>query len=116
MTTGDVLNDQQQSVFEKFIQGGKGFVGLHSASDTEYDWPWYGQLVGAYFKNHPGGNNAKTELILLLEVQEARIVVEMNKHPIMFGFPEEWVTTDEWYNFQSNPSSNPEYFDMALIL
>ncbi|WP_432714670.1 ThuA domain-containing protein, partial [Pedobacter sp.] len=52
-TTGDVLNDKQQLAFEQYIQSGKGFVGIHAATDTEYDWPWYGNLVGAYFLSHP---------------------------------------------------------------
>jgi type 1 glutamine amidotransferase len=52
-TTGDVLNDVQQLAFERFIEKGGGFVGIHAATDTEYNWPWYGQLVGAYFKSHP---------------------------------------------------------------
>ena len=49
-TTGDVLNAEQQAAFEAYIQGGGGFAGIHAASDTEYDWPWYGDLVGAYFQ------------------------------------------------------------------
>src|SRR4051812_30824032 len=53
-TTGDVLNADQQAAFERFIRTGHGYVGIHSASDTEYDWPWYGGLVGAYFRDHPG--------------------------------------------------------------
>src|SRR5215217_6824093 len=53
-TTGDVLNDTQQASFERFIRAGGGYAGIHSASDTEYDWPWYGRLVGAYFRDHPG--------------------------------------------------------------
>src|SRR5271170_3623019 len=57
-TTGDVLNDAQQAEFEKYIHAGGGFVGVHSATDTEYDWPWYGNLVGAYFKNHPAPQSA----------------------------------------------------------
>jgi uncharacterized protein len=52
-TTGDVLNDEQQKVVEKFIQAGKGFVGVHSASDTEYKWDWYTKMVGMMFKIHP---------------------------------------------------------------
>ena len=52
-TTGDVLDSAQQAAFERYIRGGGGYVGVHSATDTEYDWPWYGQLVGAYFKRHP---------------------------------------------------------------
>src|ERR1700760_4684654 len=57
-TTGDVLNDAQQAEFQKYIRAGGGFVGVHSATDTEYDWPWYGNLVGAYFKSHPAQQNA----------------------------------------------------------
>src|SRR5919198_1516204 len=53
-TTGDVLNDTQQAAFERYIQAGGGYAGIHSASDTEYDWAWYGGLVGAYFRDHPG--------------------------------------------------------------
>src|SRR5213594_2711326 len=52
-TTGDILNSVEQSALETFIRGGGGFVGIHSATDTEYDWPWYGQLAGAYFQSHP---------------------------------------------------------------
>ena len=46
-TTGDVLDSTQQAAFQRYIRGGGGYVGVHSATDTEYDWPWYGQLVGA---------------------------------------------------------------------
>ena len=59
-TTGDVLNQEQQNDFERFIQAGGGFLGIHSATDTEYDWPWYGKLVGAYFESHPNNPNVKT--------------------------------------------------------
>ena len=48
-TTGDVLDAAQQDDFERYIQAGGGYVGVHAASDTEYDWPWYGRLVGAWF-------------------------------------------------------------------
>ena len=46
-TTGDVLNNAQQAAFERYIRRGGGFVGIHSATDTEYDWPFYGAVVGA---------------------------------------------------------------------
>src|SRR2546429_8640463 len=52
-TTGDVLDDTQQAAFERYIQHGGGFTGIHAAADTEYGWAWYGGLVGAYFKQHP---------------------------------------------------------------
>src|SRR6202171_6581348 len=53
LTTGDVLDATQQAAFERYVRAGGGFAGVHSASDTEYGWAWYGQLVGAYFKHHP---------------------------------------------------------------
>ncbi len=90
-TTGDILNQTQQEAFEQYIQSGGGFVGIHAASDTEYSWPWYGGLVGAYFASHPPGTT------------EATIEVADKLHPSTEGLPEYWVRTDEWYNFQDNP-------------
>ncbi len=91
-TTGDVFNAQQQAAFEDYIQGGGGYVGIHSASDTEYDWNWYGHLVGAYFRNHPGGAD---------QFQEATIGVEDQEHPSTEPLPDTYQRTDEWYNFKS---------------
>jgi type 1 glutamine amidotransferase len=91
MTTGDVLDAGQQGAFERFIQQGGGFVGVHSATDTEYSWPWYGGLVGAYFESHPA-------------VQEAIIRILDHTHPAVATLPDEWVRTDEWYNFQAVPT------------
>ena len=86
-TTGDVLDDAQQGAFERFIKGGRGFVGVHSATDTEYDWPWYGRLVGAYFESHPA-------------IQQATFAVVDRKHPATAGLPAKWVRKDEFYNFK----------------
>lgn len=86
-TTGNILSSNQQSAFEHFIRQGGGFVGIHSASDTEYDWPWYGSLVGAYFESHP-------------QIQEARLEVADRNHPSTGVLPDEWIRTDEWYNFR----------------
>lgn len=90
MTTGDILNSAQQAAFERYIRAGNGYAGVHSASDTEYDWPWYGQLVGAYFRSHPA-------------IQRATINVEDRDHASTKGLPEQWERNDEWYNFRSNP-------------
>lgn len=93
-TTGDILNEKQQQAFEQFIKNGGGFVGIHAAADTEYEWPWYGDLVGAYFKNHP-------------EIQEARVEVVDKEHPSTSHLPDEWIRTDEWYNYKDiNPDIN----------
>jgi len=86
-TTGDVLNDEQQEAFKKYIESGKGFVGVHAATDTEYDWPWYGDLVGAYFKSHPKQQQATFHV-----VDRSFIAT---KH-----LPETWSRFDELYNFK----------------
>ena len=62
-TTGDVLTDTQQAAFERFIRAGNGYTGIHSATDTEYGWPWYGRLTGAYFRNHPNGTPTATVVV-----------------------------------------------------
>lgn len=90
MTTGDPLDDAAQAQFEAWIAAGGNWVGVHSAADTEYNWPFYGQLVGAYFKQHPA-------------IQQATVNVEVVEHPATAGLPLTWVRTDEWYDFQTNP-------------
>ncbi len=90
-TTADVLNDDQQKAFEQYIQAGGGYVGTHSASDTEYDWPWYAKLVGGYFKTHPEG------------VHLAKVNMENTDHPAHIYVEETGIVMDEWYDFQANP-------------
>ena len=92
-TTGDVLDSAQQVAFERYIRSGKGFVGVHSATDTEYDWPWYGQLVGAYFKRHPA-------------VQEAKVDVRDRTHLATKCLPAVWNRRDEWYDFRAAPPAD----------
>ncbi|MHA4817284.1 ThuA domain-containing protein [Streptomyces aculeolatus] len=89
-TTGDVLNAEQQKAFEDYVAGGGGYAGVHSAADSEYDWEFYGGLVGAYFDGHPA-------------IQEATVKVEDHKHPATEHLEKEWVRTDEWYNYRTNP-------------
>jgi cytochrome c len=93
-TTGDVLNQEQQNDFERFIQAGGGYLGIHAAADTEYDWPWYGKLVGAYFESHPNNPN----------VRKAEFITVDNTHISTDSLPERFERTDEFYNFKSiNP-------------
>jgi type 1 glutamine amidotransferase len=99
-TTGDVLDDTQQAAFERYIQAGGGYAGIHSASDTEYDWPWYGGLVGAYFRDHPGVAGVNQQF------QEATMKVAGNSNPANALLPRRWVRTEEWYNFRTNPRPN----------
>jgi type 1 glutamine amidotransferase len=90
--TLDVLNDQQQKDFEAFMNSGKGFVGIHAAADCEYDWAWYGQLNGAFFKTHP-------------KCQAGTVIFENTDHPSMIPFKgmKTYRTVDEWYSFKENP-------------
>jgi len=93
MTTGNILDDNQKAAFERYIRAGGGFVGVHSASDTEYAWSWYGGLVGAYFDRIHGHS----------KVMQATIHVTDRTHPSTMMLPAIWKRTDEWYNFASNP-------------
>lgn len=91
-TTGDVLDDEQQTAFMSYIRNGGGFVGIHAAADTEHGWPWYGDLLGAQFASHPAP-------------AQARIRVEDRDHPSTRALPDPWIRFDEWYDFQQNPRS-----------
>jgi glucose/arabinose dehydrogenase/cytochrome c551/c552 len=91
--TGDVLNHYQQAAFERYIQAGGGYMGIHAAADTEYSWPWYGKLVGAYFKSHP-------------KEQPAKIIVQDKTHISTKHLGDTWELTNEWYNFRVPPSDS----------
>jgi type 1 glutamine amidotransferase len=87
-TTGNVLDSIQEASFQRYIEGGGGFVGIHAASDTEYDWSWYGQLVGGYFDSHP-------------EIQQATLTITDPNQLSTKKLPNQWTRTDEWYNFKN---------------
>ncbi len=96
-TTGDILDQVQQSQFERFIQAGGGFVGVHAAADTEYAWEWYGKMAGAYFNGHPNNPN----------VRNASVEILKRDHPATDSLPDRWQRDDEWYNYKSiNPDIN----------
>ena len=86
-TTGNVLDEGQQKAFEDYINKGGNYFGIHAATDTEFDWKWYGDLVGAYFLSHP-------------KIQEANVIVEKPLDPTVAHLPKIWTRTDEWYNLK----------------
>ena len=88
-TSGDVLDANQQAAFEAFIEDGGGYAGVHAAGDTEHDWPWYGELLGARFSKHP-------------TVQPATLRVS-SLHAATLDLPDPWHRSDEWYDFKPNP-------------
>lgn len=90
-TTGDVLDEDQEAAFERFIRRGGGFLGVHAAADTEYDWPFYREVCGASFRAHPA-------------VQEASLRVLDRAHACTSHLGETWVRRDEWYDFQAAPT------------
>ncbi|MEU7316388.1 ThuA domain-containing protein [Streptomyces sp. NPDC007083] len=92
-TTGDVLGPRQQAAFEEYIGDGGGYVGVHAAADTEYDWEWYGGLAGAYFASHPA-------------IQPATVRIEDRAHPATAHLGADWERTDEWYNYRSDPRAH----------
>jgi cytochrome c len=93
LTTGDVLNATEQAAFEGYVRGGGGYAGVHSASDTERDWPWYGRLVGAWSSGHP-------------EIQPATVDVASPRDASTAALPARWSRTDEWYGWLTNPRAN----------
>lgn len=92
--TGDVLKDNEQKAFEKFAGSSKGVVGIHAAADFEYEWPYYGEVIGAYFRTHP-------------PAQTGTVIFEDTQHPAMIPFKgmKVYTTFDEWYSFKENPGA-----------
>jgi type 1 glutamine amidotransferase len=93
-TTGDILDAAQQTAFEGFVASGGGFVGIHSAADTEYAWPFYGNLLGAWFAGHP-------------PTQVGTLSVANANHPATATLPASFAHDEEWYNYSANVASNP---------
>jgi type 1 glutamine amidotransferase len=90
-TSGELpFSADQKAALIDFVTAGKGFIGTHSATDTLYDWPDYGRLVGAYFKEHPW-------------TQTGTIVVEDPSHPSTAGLADRLAVMEEFYTFRDNP-------------
>ena len=91
LTSGELpFSAEQKTAIVDFVSGGGGFVGVHSASDTLYEWPEYGRLVGAYFKEHPW-------------TQQGSLIVEDGSHPTTAGLGEGFSIMEEFYTFRENP-------------
>lgn len=86
-STGNIFTEEEQALLEEYLAAGGAILGIHAAADAEYDWPWYGQMLGGWFRSHP-------------EIQEAKCLVADGNHPVATGLPAVWERTDEWYNFK----------------
>jgi len=89
-TTGTLFNADQREAFQSYINSGGGYAGVHSAADTEYEWPWYGELAGGWFESHP-------------PVQQATVLKVDPDHISTYMLPDEWEKVDEWYNYLELP-------------
>lgn len=87
-TTGTLFNEAQQKALQNYVHKGRGIVGIHAATDAEYDWPWYNQMMGAWFLSHP-------------KQQTATLNIVDRKHISTKHLPAQWVRKDEWYNFKN---------------
>src|SRR5882757_9626521 len=85
--TGKVFGPEEEKGLQEYIKHGGGFVGIHAATDCEYNWQWYGDLVGGYFKSHP-------------KQQQARFNIIDKNNPATKGLPDPWDHFDELYNFK----------------
>lgn len=87
-TSGELaLQPSQKQALLDFVRRGGGFAGFHSATDTLYQWPEYGELIGGRFDGHPW-------------TQAAKIRVEDSEHPASRGFESPWTLTEEYYQFR----------------
>jgi type 1 glutamine amidotransferase len=102
-TSGTVLGAPQKAAFERFVRAGGGFVGVHAACDTEYEWSFYGVLVGAYFRHHPPA------------LQRALVRVTDAAHASTRALPQVWERRDEWYDFDANPRARPGVRVLAVV-
>jgi type 1 glutamine amidotransferase len=86
-TTGKIFGPDQEKALQEYMHNGGGYVGIHAATDCEYQWQWYGDLVGGYFKSHP-------------KQQMAKFIVVDKSHPSTAHLPDVWERFDELYNFK----------------
>jgi len=94
-STGRVLNDEQQTLVEQYVEHGGTLVGIHGAGDDSHHWDWYEKnLLGAKFSHHP----------LAPQLQEAEVTLNAVPDSLLVaGLPSVWTRTDEWYVFFENP-------------
>ena len=98
-TTGNLFDTLQEQALQRYIHRGGGIVGVHAATDCEYNWPWFGKMMGGYFESHPQQQNANLKVI-------------DKTHPATKDLPSEWQRFDEWYNFKN---LNPDVHTLITI-
>lgn len=91
-TTGNLFDTLQKAALQRYVEAGGGLIGVHAATDAEYNWPWWNGTIGAQFLSHP-------------KQQQAALTITDAAHPATKGLPARWTRFDEWYNFKNiNPA------------
>ena len=93
--TGDMLNREQEQAFERWIESGGGWLGIHAAGDSSHaGWQWYrDNLIGADFTAH----------IMGPQFQRASVILENHEHPVLNALPDVWQHEEEWYSWERSP-------------
>lgn len=91
-TSRDALDDAAQTSLRQYVRGGGGFVGIHNAFGTEYNWPWYEGLLGnANFYDHGPAQPGTVRTVNRKDVSTKSL-------------PDRWTISDEWYNLVPAPT------------
>jgi len=92
-TSGNILDANEETALRKFIENKGGLVGIHSATDTEYDWDWYSELIGTHNKGKE-------------EIHKAVVRIVDKDHPSTKDLPYTWEVEDEWCTFANKLADN----------
>ncbi len=92
--TGNMLSDEQDAAFRSWLEGGGGWLGIHSAGDGSHEeWEWFhSNLIGGEFAGH----------IMGPQTQEARVIIEDRSHPVTRNLPPEFMHSEEWYSWKTS--------------
>ena len=91
-TSGDnILDDTGKTELENFVRHGGGWLGVHSAAETETMWPFYKTMLVSYSAG-------------VAPAQPATVTLALAGHAALRNVPDgPWMATDEWYNFTASP-------------
>jgi len=98
-TTGDMLNGAQQDIYEAWMKNNGAFAGVHAATDTEQQWPFYSEVTGQYYNGHGNANTPD-------QIQLEPAAVAESFPALVFGggdnLPNPWQRNEEWYKFDNH--------------
>lgn len=96
------LSEQQQSAIQKFIEQGKGWVGIHAAGLTGKDFLAPGRRYWQWFEDYMGGVVYSPHPAF----QKGKVIIEDHHHPVTKNLPDTFEVWDEWYEWDKSPRNN----------